>query len=295
MKRYLILLAFFGLPVLGYAQDQGGKISEEETVVGTAEYKIDDAVKPIVDLQLRPFEPVDSFILLKEKGLEKRLPAGIDKELSEVVKLNNPFLRRPVYPVMIVDKIVIKPGKLPKPDNWKIVVYNSAGIPVKTFEGRGGVPNEIVWDGISDKGVPAIKPGERFTYRIYLERKSGAKRREVREIPEIVGFAISDPKGDNMIYLNTDYVFQPGRANLQPDGEERIVEMLNFLKAKYKGNGPVEVYVYATNNFLYEDRAKVLRELILKNAPIDPEKLKINQGYFQSGAKYERIELKFRD
>jgi hypothetical protein len=290
MKRFLIPL----IPVLLFAQ-RGGEIQEEETVIGVAEYKIEDAVKPIVDLQLKPFEPIDSFILLKERGLEKRLPAEVDKELSEVVKLNNPFLRRPVYPQMVVDKIIIQPGKLPKPDNWKIEIYNSAGVPVKTFEGRGGVPEKIEWDGMSDKGTPAIKPGERFTYRVYLERKTGAKRREVKEIPEVVGFAISNPKGDNLIYLNTEYVFQPGRANLQPDGEERIVEMLNFLKAKYKGNGPVEVYIYATNNFLYEDRAKVLRELILKNAPIDPEKLVIKQGYFGPGAKYERIEMQFRD
>jgi len=290
--RGLVYLLVIGLPVVLIAQ---GEIYEEETVVGTAEYKIEDAMKPIVDLQLKPFEPIDSFILMKEKGLEKRLPAGIDKELSEVVKLNNPFLRRPVYPQMVVNKIVIELDKFPKPDNWKIEIYNSAGIPVKTFEGRGDLPKKIEWDGISDKGTPVIRPGERFTYRVYLERKSGAKRREVREIPEIVGFAISDPKGDNMVYLNTDYIFQPGRANLQPDGEERIVEMLNFVKEKYRGNGLVEVYVYATNNFLYEDRAKVLQELILKNAPIDPEKLKIKQGYFGSGAKYERIEVKFRD
>jgi hypothetical protein len=38
-----------------------------------------------------------------------------------------------------------------------------------------------------------------------------------------------------------------------------------------------------------------LRELILKNAPIDPEKLVIKQGYFGPGAKYERIEMQFRD
>jgi hypothetical protein len=174
MKRFLIPL----IPVLLFAQ-RGGEIQEEETVIGIAEYKIEDAVKPIVDLQLKPFEPIDSFILLKERGLEKRLPAEVDKELSEVVKLNNPFLRRPVYPQMVVDKIIIKPGKLPKPDNWKIEIYNSAGVPVKTFEGRGGVPEKIEWDGMSDKGTPAIKPGERFTYRVYLERKTGAKRREV--------------------------------------------------------------------------------------------------------------------
>ncbi len=257
MKRILVsLLLIWGMPVYVFAQEAqgkqqsapaggeaqgkqqsapaggeeqpapaggGGEVSEEETVVGTAEYKIDDAIKPIVDLQLKPFEPVDSFILIKEKGLEKRLPAGIDEELSEVVKLNNPFLRRPVYPVMIVDKMVINLRKYPKPDNWKIVIYNSAGIPVKTFEGRGGLPKEIEWNGVSDKGLPVIKPGERFTYRVYLERKSGAKRREVEEVPEIVGFSISDPKGDNLVYLNTDYIFQPGRANLQPDGEERIM------------------------------------------------------------------------
>jgi hypothetical protein len=66
------------------------------------------------------------------------------------------------------------------------------------------------------------------------------------------------------------------------------------VRSKFSRNIPLGI-PNATNNFLYEDRAKVLRELILKNAPIDPEKLVIKQGYFGPGAKYERIEMQFRD
>ncbi len=315
--RNLLIVLLIGGPALLYAQDQtgggqqqaapaeggeapaqeggGGEIAEEEEIVAQAEYKIDDAVKPIVDVQLRPFEPLDSFIVRRERGLEKRLPPGVEKELAEVIKLYNNFLKRPVYPVMIHDKIVIELGKFPKPDKWKIVIHNSAGLPVKTFEGRGGLPKRIEWDGFSDKGKPVIKPGEKFTYRVILMRKNGARRREVKELPEIVGFFTQTNKGDHMVFLNLEYVFQPGRAVLQPDGEERIVEMLNYVKDYYKGKGPVEVYVYSKGTFLWEDRAKVLKEIILKNAPIDPEKLHIKRGYFGQGAKYERIEVRFRE
>ncbi len=314
--RNLILLLLMGVPALAYAQEApaeggeqqaapaegseapaqgGGEIAEEEEIVAEAEYKIEDAVKPIVDVQLRPFEPLDSFIVRRERGLEKRLPPGVEKELAEVIKLYNPFLKRPVYPRMIHDKIVIELGKFPKPDKWKIIIYNSAGIPVKTFEGRGGLPKRIEWDGFSDKGKPVIKPGEKFTYRVILMRKSGARRREVRELPEIVGFFTMTNKGDHMVFLNLEHIFQPGRAVLQPDGEERIVEMLNYVKDYYKGKGPVDVYVYSKGTFLWEDRSKIIKELILKNAPIDPEKLHVKRGYFGQGAKYERIEVRFRE
>ncbi|NPA80760.1 MAG: hypothetical protein GXO29_06910 [Thermotogae bacterium] len=316
MRRLLILMLIGG-PFLMYAQegeqppaDQqaapaegseapaaagGGDIAAEDTIVGEADYKIDDAVKPIVDVQLRPFEPLDSFIVRRERGLERRLPPGVEKELAEVIKLHNRFLKRPVYPRMIHDKIVIELGKYPKPDKWKIVIYNSAGIPVKTFEGRGGLPKRIEWDGFSDKGKPVIKPGEKFTYRVYLERKSGARRREVGELPEIVGFFTKTDKGDHMVFLSLDYIFQPGRVALRPDGEERVIEMLNYVKDYYRGKGPVDVYVYSKGTFLWEDRAKILKELILKNAPIDPEKLHVKRGYFGQGAKYERVELRFRE
>ncbi len=315
MKRVFLFALLLGVsPFYAFAQDQagegepapaeageapaqegGGEIAEEETIVGEAEYKIDDAVKPIVDVQLRPFEPLDSFIVRREKNLEKRLPPGVEKEIAEVIKMNNNFLKKPVYPQMIHDKIVIELGKFPKPDEWRIEIRNSAGILVKTFEGRGGLPKKIEWDGFSDKGKPVIKPGEKFTYRVILRRRSGARRRVVDELPEIVGFFTATDKGDHMVFLTMDAIFQRGRAVLKPDGEERVIEMLNYLKDYYRGKGPVEVYVYSEGAYLYEDRANVLRALILKNAPIDPEKLHIKRGYFGQGAKYERIELRFRE
>jgi len=111
--RNLILILLMGVPALAYAQEApaeggeqqaapaegseapaqgGGEIAEEEEIVAEAEYKIEDAVKPIVDVQLRPFEPLDSFIVRRERGLEKRLPPGVEKELAEVIKLYNPFV-----------------------------------------------------------------------------------------------------------------------------------------------------------------------------------------------------------
>ncbi len=272
---------------------QGGALEEE--VVGEAEYVIEDAKKPITDVTLKPFEPIDSLISLREHALEKRSPSSVEKHISEIIKLHNNFLRRPVYPIEVVNEIELKvrqPRK--KVDMWKIEIYNSAGKLVRTFEGKGNPPKVIKWDGFDDQGNPAVIPGELFHYRLTLSRRSGAKRRMLSEPFGVKGYWY-EHNGVYGIIVDANSIFKEGREELTEGGEDRLHEILNIVKQYYKGENNLEVKVYTYPQFLAESRGEVIKRFFLKNAPLDPERLSITPGFFQgSGPRYERVEVKFR-
>ncbi len=56
-------------PAEGGGEEFGEGGSLEEEVTGQAAYTIDDAKKPILDVTLKPFEPVDSLIAIREQAL----------------------------------------------------------------------------------------------------------------------------------------------------------------------------------------------------------------------------------
>ncbi|MGC8894518.1 MAG: hypothetical protein ACP5QG_06690, partial [candidate division WOR-3 bacterium] len=108
-------------PAEGGGEEFGSGASLEEEVTGQPSFAIDDAKKPILDVTLKPFEPVDSLISIRERSLEKRLPSSVEKQLVEVIKLHNKFLRQPVYPQEVVKEInleIQKPRK--KVDLWTL-------------------------------------------------------------------------------------------------------------------------------------------------------------------------------
>ncbi len=278
----------------GSDEFQSGSMEEME-VTGQAEYTIDDAKKPITDVTLKPFEPIDSLISDREHALEKRLPSSVEKDLVNVIKLHNPFLRQPVYPVEVVNEVTLdvrKPRK--KVDMWKIEIYNSGGKLVRTYEGKGNPPKQITWDGKNDNGKPVLTPGELYHYRITLARKSGAERKNLSEPFEVNGYWYED-NGTYGIIVSTSLIFQNGREEFTDGAEERLIEVLNVVKKYYTGQNLIEVKVYSHPQFLAEARCDAVESFFLKNAPLDPEKMTVNPGFFSgTGPRYERLEVKFR-
>ena len=279
----------------GGGDEFGSGSSLEEEVTGQAEYTIDDAKKPILDVTLKPFEPVDSLISARERALEKRLPSSVEKQLVEVVQLHNKFLRQPVYPQEVVKDInleVQKPRK--KVDMWKMEIYNSSGKLVRTYEGKGNPPDQVLWDGKDDNGKPALTPGELYHYRITLARTSGATRKNLSEPFGVKGYWYED-NGVYGIIASCDLIFQAGREELTDGAEERLIEVLNVIKQYYKGQNILEVKVYSHPQFLAESRGDVIKKFFLENAPLDPEKMTISPGFFSgTGPRYERLEVQFR-
>ena len=60
-------------------------------------------------------------------------------------------------------------------ERWKLVVADSRGVAVKTFEGHGRPPREIAWDGRDANGAPAT-PGLTYSYVFEAYDRAGNKR-----------------------------------------------------------------------------------------------------------------------
>jgi len=132
-------------------QSAGSGTEQEEEVVEKAEYSIDDAVKPITDVTLAPFEPIDSLLYRKERKLELRLPKTIEDEIRKVIKIENLFIRQPVYPINVYREIPLNVGEFNKKyrnvKDWKIEIYDSWGNKLKEYSGKGKLPDFVYWDG----------------------------------------------------------------------------------------------------------------------------------------------------
>jgi hypothetical protein len=84
-------------------------------------------------------------------------------------------------------------------ERWKLVVADSKGDLVRTYEGKGDPPKEITWDGRTQKGA-LVTPG--LTYSYYMEAfdKAGNKRNFVGEGFKVSAYRVDTPAGPVLVF-----------------------------------------------------------------------------------------------
>ncbi len=276
------------------------QVSQEEVeITAKAELTIDDAVKPITDVTLAPFEPVDSLLYRKEKSLELRLPKTIESEIRKVIKLEDMFLRQPVFPRNIYDKIPVAVGqynkKYPGIKAWTIEIYDSWGKKVRTFSGKGKLPDYIYWDGRDETGRVVVQPGNLYHYRIAVDYKKG-RRVELSKPFTVKGFFYEDG-GYYYVVVDINDVFEKGFAVFREGREDVIIEALNILKEHFPWSAPIEITYYPNprDMMAMEARMSTLRHFIKSRLPVEEGKLVLKPGYYKGGGiKIEKLEIKFK-
>ncbi len=69
-------------------------------------------------------------------------------------------------------KVVVFRHRVKEAGEWSLVISNSLGDTVRIMEDKGELPEEIVWDGLNDDGIPA-QPGLLYSYTVELENDRG--------------------------------------------------------------------------------------------------------------------------
>jgi len=272
---------------------------EEVEVTAKAELKIEDAVKPITDVTLAPFEPVDSLLYKKEKKLEVRLPKTIEDEIRKVIKLEDKFLRQPVFPKSIYKEIPLALDQYNRKykgiKSWKLEIFDSWGKKLRTFTGKGKLPKYIYWDGRDEQGRIVVSPGELYQFRITVNYVKG-RRTELSKPFTVKGFYYEEG-GYKHIALDISDVFERGFAVFKEGKEERIIEALNILKENFPWQGPIEMTYYPDRKgmMVMEARLNTLRSFILSRLPVEEGNLVLKPGYYSGGGiKVERLHIKFK-
>src|SRR6185436_2757191 len=90
-------------------------------------------------------------------------------------------------------------------ERWKLVVADSKGDLVRTYEGKGDPPKEITWDGRTQKGA-LVTPG--LTYSYYMEAfdKAGNKRNFVGEGFKVSAYRADTPAGPVLVFSGVSVI-----------------------------------------------------------------------------------------
>src|SRR5262249_20255070 len=88
-------------------------------------------------------------------------------------------------------------------ERWRLVVADSRGQAVTTFEGKGDPPREIAWDGRT-KGGRAATPGFTYSYVFEAYDRAGNKRNLVAPGFGIPAYRIDTAAGPLLVCSGDD-------------------------------------------------------------------------------------------
>jgi hypothetical protein len=88
-------------------------------------------------------------------------------------------------------------------EKWRLVVANSHGETVATFEGKGKPPKEIAWNGRSLDGKP-VAPGLTYSYVLEAFDRAGNKRNFVGDGFDIPPYVVQAPGSIELLFAGSE-------------------------------------------------------------------------------------------
>ncbi len=149
-----------------------------------------DFDRPPVTVDLDP-EKVAGLDLGSARDVLNRTVPDLVTPLSALSsKERSPYLARPWLRQFASGSVAQFRPEVKGSERWKLLIANSRGQTVASFDGRGEPPKEISWDGRSTTGAPVV-PGLTYSYVLEAYDKAGNKRNFVGQ-----GFTVSAYKFD---------------------------------------------------------------------------------------------------
>ena len=164
-------------------------------------------------------------------------------------------------------------------ERWKLVVADSKGELVRTFEGKGDPPKEITWDGRTQNGK-LVTPG--LTYSYYMEAfdKAGNKRNFVGEGFKVSAYRADTPAGPVLVFSGISVIasqkssYGMGSALANRAVAPVILETVSWLNQSTRVQQPVTIAVsarsYEQANLIAKQVGMTMTDLALG----DPSRIK---------------------
>lgn len=162
-------------------------------------------------------------------------------------------------------------------ERWKLVVADSKGELVRTFEGKGDPPKELTWDGRTQNGK-LVTPG--LTYSYYMEAfdKAGNKRNFVGEGFKVSAYRADTPAGPVLVFSGMS-VLASQKSSYGMGSSNRavapvILETVSWLNQSTRVQQPVTIAVsarsYEQANLIAKQVGMTMTDLALG----DPSRIK---------------------
>jgi hypothetical protein len=159
-------------------------------------------------------------------------------------------------------------------ERWKLVVADSKGQTVTTFQGKGDPPKEIVWDGRSQDGS-TVTPGLTYSYIFEAYDRAGNKRNFVGKGFRVSAYRLDSPDGPMLVFSGQSLIAAQKSARgtgMGPDVTAKavppvILEAAGWLNQGARQSQPVRVTAtgrsYEQANLLAGRVSAALAELAL--------------------------------
>jgi len=111
----------------------------------------------------------------------------------------SPYLARPWLRLFGTGPVARFQPSVKDVDRWKLVVADSKGQTVTTFQGKGDPPKEIAWDGRSQSGA-LVTPGLTYSYLFEAYDRAGNKRNFVGDGFRVSAYRLDSPDGPVLVF-----------------------------------------------------------------------------------------------
>ena len=197
--------------------------------------------------------------------LDRTVPDGVAPFLRGANAALSPYLARPWLRAFAHGDVAGFQPQVDGVETWRLVVADSRGEAVRTFEGRGQPPQRILWDGRSSDGQPA-QPGRTYSYVFEARDRAGNKRNFVGEGFQVAAYRLETTHGPVLAFTGTEGA--PARSS---DGTARaaspfVLEAASWINQTSAAK-PVRVTATARSiekaNALAKDVSRSLAPMLL--------------------------------
>jgi hypothetical protein len=150
-------------------------------------------------------------------------------------------------------------------DRWRLLVADSKGDTVASFEGKGKPPKEIAWDGRSLNGGFAA-PGLVYSYVLEAYDRAGNKRNFVGEGFELPAYRV---EGENraMLFSGAELDRKPAEYGDTTPPPVVLLDAASWLNQEQEIGAPVVVQITARDfrqaKYLADEIVRQLQTLLL--------------------------------
>jgi len=133
---------------------------------------------------------------------------------------------------------------------WRLLVADSRGETVASFDGTGDPPKEITWDGRTKSGAP-VTPGLTYSYVFEAHDRAGNKRNFVGQGFTVSAYRVETPSGQTLVMSGRDLValdsdgMSYGPSARKGKESPIFLEVASWLNQSNKIREPVRVAVAA--------------------------------------------------
>lgn len=162
-----------------------------------------DFDRPPIEMPLDPTKVAGLDLGTTQDVLDRTMP---DLETPLVTLSKNehcPYLARPWLGEFATGAVARFRPNLKDVARWKLLVANSRGETVATFQGKGKPPDNISWNGRAQNGTPVV-PGLTYSYALEAYDRAGNKRNFVGQGFTVSAYRIDGPKGPTLLFSAKD-------------------------------------------------------------------------------------------